>query len=179
MKTPTRILVGLVACTLLSAGIAAAEEKAAPPEKAAPTVADQMHGLQTMCAESAAAREARQAEKSLYERLGGYDRILALTTEVVRLHHENEAIKGMLENVDGEVLARHVADFMAVQAGGDVEYTGRTLPASHGHLHLTDADFLAAGGDIMKAMQNLEYGQEEIEEFVCILVGLKDQVVFE
>jgi hypothetical protein len=42
---------------------------------------------------------------------------------------------------------------------------------------LTDADFLEAGGDIVKAMQTLDYGEDEINEFVCILVSLKDQVV--
>ena len=45
--------------------------------------------------------------------------------------------------------------------------------------HLTDADFLSAGGDILKAMQTMGYGENEITEFVCILVSLKDQVVLE
>jgi hypothetical protein len=38
---------------------------------------------------------------------------------------------------------------------------------------------MAAGGDIVKAMQTVGYGQDEIDEFVCILVSLKDQVVLE
>ena len=51
------------------------------------------------------------------------------------------------------------------------------MPASHAHLRLTDADFLAAGGDIVTAMQSMGYGENEINEIVCILVSLKDQVV--
>jgi len=148
-------------------------------EAATPTVEEQMIGLQTMCAEAAEAQAEIQAEESLYLRLGGYDQILALTTEIVRLHSINEQIKHTVEYVDHEALAKHVADFMAAGTGGDVEYTGRDLPTSHRPLNLTDADFLSAGGDIITAMQSMEYGQEEIDEVVCILVSLKDQVVFE
>lgn len=144
----------------------------------APTVAEQMTGLQTMCNESATARAERQEAKSLYERLGGYDRILALTTDIVRRHRLNEPIKRTMEGVDDAKLAKHVADFMAAGTGGSEKYTGRSLPDSHARLKLTDADFLAAGGDIMSAMKDMGYGQNEIDEVVCILVSLKDLVVF-
>lgn len=143
-----------------------------------PTIEEQMAGLQAMCIESADARADRQNEKPLYERLGGYDRILELTTEVVRLHSINPQIKHFVEGVDHERLAKLVADFIAAGTGGTVTYTGRSLPDSHAHLDLTDADFLAAGGDIIKGMQSLKYGQEEIDELVCIFVSLKDQVIF-
>lgn len=144
----------------------------------APTATEIVTSLQAGCAESAAARAERQEQKSLYERLGGYDRILALTTDVVRRHGVNESIKHTLEGVDQELLARHVADFAAAGTGGTATYTGRSLQDSHARLELTDADFLAAGSDIVAAMQAMEYGQNEIDEFMCILVSLKDQVVF-
>ena len=74
----------------------------------------------------------------------------------------------MFEHVDGEKLARHGADFMAAGTGGSAKYTGRDMPTSHAHLGLTDADFLSAGGDIVKAMQSMEYSQDEIDEVVCL-----------
>jgi len=149
------------------------------PADSAPSTADQMAGLQTMCDESVSARESRQKQKSLYLRLGGYEKILALTTEVVRLHQKNPTIIPMLKGVDCDLLAKHVADFAAAGTGGPEKYTGRPMVASHAHLNLTDADFLSAGGDIIKAMQNQGYQQNEIDEFICILVSLKDQVVFQ
>ena len=144
-----------------------------------PTTAEKMAGLQTMCAETETARTERQEADSLYNRLGGYDRILELTTAIVANHRVNEEIKRTMEGVDDKMLAKHVADFVAAGTGGTAEYTGRDLPSSHAHLKLTDADFLSAGGDIVKAMKSMEYGQNEIDEFLCILVSLKDQVVFE
>lgn len=150
---------------------------AAWAEKAAPTTEDQIHGLQTMCAESHDARAARQEEESLYLRLGGYDKILEMTTEVVRLHSINPAIKHTLKGVDHAGLAKHVADFAAAGTGGTAKYTGRDMRSSHAHLKLTNADFLSAGGDVVTAMTSMGYGQNEIDEFLCILVSLKDQVV--
>jgi hypothetical protein len=46
-------------------------------------------------------------------------------------------------------------------------------------LDLTDADSLAVGGDFVVAMKTMGHGENEIQEMVCILVSLKDQVVFE
>lgn len=43
----------------------------------------------------------------------------------------------------------------------------------------TDADFLAAGSDVVAGMQAAEYSEDLIQEFMCILMSLKDQVVFE
>ena len=140
-------------------------------------VEDHIAQLKQMCEETAEARAARQVETPLYDRLGGYDKISALTTEIVKLHEQNEAIKHLLVGVDGELLARHVADFVASGTGGPQKYTGRDMVSAHKNLHLTDADFVAAGGDIVKAMQSFDYGEDEIHEVICILVSLKDQVV--
>jgi hemoglobin len=145
----------------------------------APSAEEQMKGLEGMCAASAEARTARQEAKPLYDRLGGYDGILAVTNEIVRLHKINPDFRLMMKYVDGEHLAKQVADFMAAGTGGTETYKGRNMKAAHAHLEMTTADFLSAGGDVMKAMQNLEYGQEEIDEVVCILVSMKDQVIYE
>jgi len=145
----------------------------------AATVAEQMAALQQMCSDTEVERAERHAAEALCVRLGGYERIHELTREVVRLHNQNDAIKHMFVHVDAEGLARKVADFVASGTGGPQTYSGRDLPSSHENLHLTDADFLSAGNDIVTAMQTKGYGQNEIDEVVCILVSLKDQVVFE
>jgi len=133
--------------------------------------------MQAICAETEEARAQRQADEALCFRLGGYDRIHEFAREIVHLHSQNDAIKGMFEYLDSEELAKRSADFIASGTGGPQSYGGPTPPESHAKLRLTDADFLAAGGDIVKAMQTMGYGENEINEFVCILVSLKDQVV--
>jgi hemoglobin len=173
-RTQTKWILAAFVMAMLSVAVADANDA-----NIAPSVAEQIAGMQAMCADTAEARVQRQADEALYFRLGGYDRIHEFVREVVRLHFENEALDRIMVGVDGETLAKRVADFTASGTGGPQTYTGRSMPAAHEHLHLTDADFLAAGGDIVKAMQTMGYGQNEINEFVCILLSLKDQVVFE
>ena len=170
-RTQIKWILAAFVAVMLTAGAVVANDSA--------TVAEQINGLQQMCADTSQARAQRQAEQPLFDRLGGYDRVHELTREVVRLHFENDALDRIMVGVDGERLAKNVADFVSTGTGGPKVYTGRDMPTAHAHLHLTDADFLAAGGDIVKAMQTMGYGQNEIDEFVCILVSLKDQVVFE
>jgi hemoglobin len=168
----TKWILTIFAAVVLTVSVAGANDAGH-----APSVAEQIAGLQAMCTETEQARAQRQADEALYFRLGGYDRIHEFTTEVVRLHNQNDAIKDMFKYVDSERLAKNVADFVASGTGGTQSYTGRTMPATHANLKLTDADFLSAGGDIVKAMQTMGYGQNEIDEMLCILLSLKDQVV--
>lgn len=169
----------LTAGILMMVGLAVIPVLAVGGDHPASSAEEQMKGLEGMCSASAEARSARQEAKPLYDRLGGYDGILALTNEIVRLHQINPDFRLMMKYVDGEHLAKQVADFMASGTGGTETYQGRNMKAAHAHLEMTNADFLSAGGDVMTAMQNLGYGQEETDEVVCILVSMKDQVVLQ
>ncbi len=142
-----------------------------------PSAQEQMTGLVGMCEASAEARTTRQETKPLYERLGGYEGIHALTDEIVRLHNINPDFRLMMKYVDSEHLAKQVADFMAAGTGGTETYKGRNMHDAHSHLELTTADFLSAGSDVGKAMKNLGYGEEETQEVLCILVSMSDQVI--
>jgi hemoglobin len=142
-----------------------------------PTPDQQVAALETSCAASAADRAGRHARRPLYQRLGGEAGIHALTREVVRLHRQNPAIRRFFEHVDPDLLANHVALFMIGGTGGPSVYQGPDLTASHRRLALTNADFMAAGSDIVQTMKNLKHGQEETDEVVCILVSLRPQVV--
>ena len=137
-----------------------------------PSVDEKMAGLVGMCDASAEARTARQDAEPLYDRLGGYDEILALTNEIVRLHQYQPGFPA-----DDEVRGRRASG----QPGGRLhgrrhrrhrDYKGRNMKDAHAHLEMTTADFLSAGADVMKAMTNLGYGEDEINEVVCILVSM-------
>ena len=143
-----------------------------------PTPDEQIAFLDAKCAASAEARKARHQEKPLFERLGGEEKIHALTREIVRLHLENKSIQYIFTGLDTDKVAHRVALFIISGTGGQAAYDGPALSESHAHMKLSNADFLAAGADVIQAMKNLGYGQNEIDEMVCILVGLRDQVVF-
>lgn len=133
--------------------------------------------MQSGCAAAADAMAARQAEASLYDRLGGRDAIFAVTTDVVRRHRVNEPIKHLMEGVDDAHLIAQVTDFLSRAAGGDVEYNGLDMVDAHAHMSLTDEHFLTAGGDVQAAMEAAGVGEGEIQEVMCMFASLHGDVV--
>ena len=144
-----------------------------------PTTREQVLGLEAMCAENAEAMAARQAEKSLYDRLGGEEKIHEIVVEIVRLHEVNPVVKHTLDGIDEARLIHGVTQFLVAGSGGPTEYTGRNMVDAHSHLKLTNAEFLSAGGDVMQSMKNNGCGEAEIQEVVCVLVSLRDEVVID
>lgn len=148
------------------------------PESAeAPSVADQLRGLEAMCSSNATAMAAHPPEESLYDRLGGREKIHEIVVEIVRRHNVNETIKHLLEGVNQKRLIANVTDFLVVGTGGEGEYHGLDMVEAHEHLKLTNAHFLAAGGDVMEAMKAKDCGEAEIQEVVCMFMSLRPDVV--
>lgn len=162
-------IASILLVVLFSAGLAVADD--------GPSVDQQIEGLVRMCADSEEARAARQAEKPLFFRLGESDRIYELTEEIVRLHSINPDFQRFWGHVDEEKLVTNVSDFVSTGTGGPKVYAGLDMQSAHAHLELSNADFLSAGGDVTQAMKNMGYGNDEIQEFVCILVSMKDLVI--
>jgi hemoglobin len=169
-------LVAVVAC----GGEPAQEEPVAEEAEATnemPAVEPTVAKMQADCAAAADAIAERQAESSLYDRLGGREAILAVVTDVVRRHRENPTIVHLMDGVDDATLIARVTDFLSQAAGGDVAYDGMDMVTTHEHMGLTDAHFLAAGGDVQAAMEAAGVGEGEIQEMMCLFVSLHGDVV--
>lgn len=150
---------------------------AEPPAQPEPTPEEKVAELDAACAEAADAIAQRQAETSLYDRLGGRDAIHAVVVDVVRRHQVNEQIARLMEGVDTARLIEQVTDFLSSATGGDVEYNGMDMAAAHAQLGLTNADFLAAGADMQAALEAAGVGENEIQEVMCAFASLRGEVV--
>lgn len=133
--------------------------------------------MEAQCSASAGARAARHDEKALFERLGGEERIMSLSREIIRMHLENPDLVNYFQHVDQDKLATNLTAFIAAGTGGPQNYQGGDMVAVHEGMGITNALFLSAGGDVGMAMQNLGYGSDETEEMICILVSLRPQVM--
>ena len=51
------------------------------------------------------------------------------------------------------------------------------MGTAHRSLKITNADFLAAGGDVNGVMKAMKYGENETQEVVCALVSFVPVVV--
>jgi hemoglobin len=170
-----------ISVVMLSAVFAGCAGPAEEPEVQAaavePTPDEHVAELEQMCADAGPDMETRQAEATLYDRVGGRDGIQLVVEDTVRRHLENEHIKHMFDGVDIERLEGLVTDFLVVGTGGEGEYHGRSMPDSHARLEMTNADFLAAGGDLKAAMEGAGWGEDEQQELLCAFVGLRGEVV--
>lgn len=141
------------------------------------TAAEQVAGIKKMCAESGEAIKQRQAEKPLFDRLGKRPKIKILAQKLLAAHSKNEKIGHMFTHVKKDQFIKNVTDFLVMGTGGKANYKGKDMVATHKHLKITNADFLAAGGDVQSVMKEMKSGENEIQEVVCSLASFVPVVV--
>ena len=142
-----------------------------------PSATDQVKAFVKNCAAGAESRTKREEAASLFTRLGGPERIHALTKEMIRIHRQNKVVADIVARYNGDDLADKLARYLISHTGGGTPYVGASLAQSHAKLHITDEQFMAGGMDFSQAMKNLGYGEDAINDTSCFLVGLHDQIV--
>ena len=118
-------------------------------------------------------------EPTLYERLGGEEKIRAIVTDIVALHHQNPAIKTRFDNAkkcDSELIDL-VSDLVCSGTGGPQEYKGMTMPDAHKGMNISEAEFVAVLDDILEAMTRHEIGEREKAELLAIAYSMKSDIV--
>jgi len=146
-------------------------------ETVQPSDAEQVAGVQKMCTDASSAIQKRQAEKPLFDRLGGEQRIETLARKIIEAHQKNAKISPMFANIDKAKVIQHVTEFLVVGTGGKGSYTGKDMVTVHRTLNISNGDFLAAGGDVQGVMKEMEYSENEIQEIVCALTSFVPVVV--
>jgi hemoglobin len=115
---------------------------------------------------------------SLYERLGGEERIKRLAADILDNHYRNPLIRSRFEKVsDRAALERHSVEFLCAGSGGPQTYTGRDLVSAHKGMNVSEQELIAAIDDILAAMTKNGYDPAEKNEVVAILYSLKGDVV--
>jgi hemoglobin len=115
---------------------------------------------------------------TLYERLGGVERITALAKDLVELHYTNPLLKTRFEQIkDRAQFERNVADFICAGTGGPQTYSGKDLLSAHRHMNIDERELISAMDDAMTAMTKNGYEQAEKNDILAILYSLKGDVV--
>ena len=115
---------------------------------------------------------------SLYERLGGVERISKLALDIVALHYDNPLIKTRFEQVkDRGQLERNIRDFICAGTGGPQSYGGKDVLGAHKHMNIDERELVSAIDDVMTAMARNGYEQAEKNDILAILYSLKGEVV--
>ena len=115
---------------------------------------------------------------TLYERLGGVERITVLARDLVELHFTNPLLKTRFGQIkDRAMFERNVADFSCAGTGGRQSYIGKDVLSAHRHMNIDERELVSAIDDAMTAMTMNGYAQAEKNDILAILYSLKGDVV--
>ena len=119
-------------------------------------------------------------QKSLYERLGGYDGMTAFANDLLPRLQADSQLGRFWQHRGDDGMAREkqlLIDYLSSCAGGPVYYTGRDMKLSHKGMKISESDwsiFLQHAGATMKALQ---VSQQECDEVGAFVLSLKKDIV--
>jgi hemoglobin len=119
-------------------------------------------------------------ERSLYERLGKYDGIAAVTDEFLTRALADPKVARFFVGLSNDSKGRfrqQVVEQFCMLAGGPCVYTGRTMKQSHAGLGVTNADWDLSVKYVIEALDHFRVPEKEKNEFLGALTKLKPDIV--
>jgi hemoglobin len=128
----------------------------------------------------AASIRTRAQEKSLYERVGGYNALAAVVDDFIgRLVADKQFEKFFVgHSIDSKKKIRqHILDQFCAATGGPCVYTGRDMKTTHGGLGITNADWDAAAKHLSDSLDKFKVPEKEKGEILAFVTTLKKDIV--
>ena len=118
--------------------------------------------------------------KSLYQRLGGYDAVAAVTDDFLgRLATDKQLGRFFPGHSEDSVkrIRQHIVDFLCAATGGPCLYTGRDMKTSHKGLGVTESDWNQAVVLLVQTLDKFKVPATEKSEVLGAVSGLKGDIV--
>jgi len=119
-------------------------------------------------------------KKSLYERLGGYDAIVAVANELLpRLNNDPQLGRFWAHRgIDGVNREKQLLiDFLCASAGGPVYYRGRDMGLAHRGMRISESDWNVFLGHAAATLAKLKVPEAEQREVVAFVQSLKKEII--
>jgi len=119
-------------------------------------------------------------QKSLYQRLGGYDAIAAVTDDFIgRLIADPQLTKFFTgHSADSKKRIRQlVVDQLCAVTGGPCVYIGRDMKTVHAGLGITEADWESSVKLLAASLDKFKVPHKEKDEFLALASSLKKDIV--
>jgi hemoglobin len=120
-------------------------------------------------------------DKSLYERLGGYDAIAAATDDLLLGRLVSDPVLGLYWKGKSEDSLRRdrqlIVDFLVQASGGPGFYFGRDMKTSHTRLGITEAEWQSFMGHARAMLAHLSVPEREGQEVLGFFESLKADIV--
>jgi hemoglobin len=120
------------------------------------------------------------SEKSLYQRVGGYDALAAVVDDFIgRLVADKRFEKFFVGHSEDSLkrIRQHIVDQFCAATGGPCVYIGRDMKTTHKGLGITEADWDAAAKHLAASLDKFKVPEKEKGEILGFVTGLKKDIV--
>jgi hemoglobin len=120
------------------------------------------------------------SDKSLYERLGGYDAIAAVTDALMVRIRDDDKLRRFYDHRGADGIAREqqlLVDYLCASSGGPMVYTGRDMKTLHIGMRLDEEDWQRAIDHLTATLAAFQVPEPEKSEMLAFTESLKPEIV--
>jgi len=117
------------------------------------------------------------ARRTLYERLGGKNAIVAVVDDFVARCAADSRINPKFARTDVPRLKAMLVDQVTAASGGPATYTGRSMRETHDGMGVTAGEFDALVADLVATLKQFNVPEAEQQELLGILGPLRGDIV--
>jgi hemoglobin len=123
---------------------------------------------------------------TLWDRLGGEPAVTAVVDEFVNTAATDPKVNFVRKGTPREWeaspanvkrLKRRLVEFISANTGGPLKYQGRDMVSSHTGMNITNSEFDALAGHLVRALDKFKVEQQEKDELVKIVASTRPQIV--
>ena len=129
---------------------------------------------------AAAQSQPTSASPSLYQRLGGYDPLAAVTDDFLGRLAGDKQMSRFFVGVSADSLRKlcqHVVDQLCEATGGPCYYFGRSMKTVHTGLGITESDWQLTVKHLIATLDKFKVPAKEREEVLTMVSSLKREIV--
>jgi hemoglobin len=120
------------------------------------------------------------SEKSLYERLGGYDAIAAVLDALMVRIKADDKLRRFYDHRGADGIAREqqlFIDYLCAATGGPMVYTGRDMKTLHAGMRLDEEDWKRGMAHLTATLDAFEVPEQEQREIMSFHENIKSDIV--
>jgi len=126
------------------------------------------------------AADAVEKPKSLYQRLGGYDALAAVTDDFLGRLATDKQLGRFFPGHSADSLKKirqHIVDQLCVATGGPCIYMGRDMKTAHSGMGISEADWNQAAALLVQTLDKFKVPAQEKGEVLAAVSSLKKDIV--